>query len=233
MRINSVFFKSVLAATVLLLPSLSIAQQRVISDVLPRVLETKVPYSPFDSTRFYKNGQTGGYIKNPNDTLFRLYNNVQLTKYSRSTDPEAGASLERKIALPNSDKVLINIDVGHGLGGEYTSMLCIATPDGTILSALLGAVMGGNIYIKQFRITDKHQVIITTIHALSEESIPLESFTSFEGYRQDVTYSVNEKGEFVKIKTQTFQPKTYTREYLGFDSHNRISLWKGGETLKE
>jgi hypothetical protein len=233
MRINSVFFKSVLAATLTLPPYLCFSQ-RSIGEALKseRWIATTVPYCPFDRTVItsYKQELRGGGIENITDTTVnRLYEDVQLTRHFTGTE-ECGATLGRKIPLPDSDRLLLSLLFGNNYGGYGTSVLCIVTPDGTILDTLEGLAKGYEVSVKQFRVTDKYQVIVTTIHAVSPKSILFKEFTSFEGYRQDVTYSINEKGKFVKVKTQTFQPKTYTLKYL---SNEKCDLWNGGETLKE
>jgi hypothetical protein len=217
---SNVHLQILFAASFILLSSYCFAQPSL-SEALGRVPATP---APFEVVRGAKYPNSSGII-NPNNVISgRLYDNVQLTQYvSASITPELDAVLSLKFTIPNSNRVLAAISFGHGYGGNKTDVLCVVNPNGTISSTLEGTVMGADVYIKQFRINAQHQVIVTTIKSVSTVSIPLETFTSFSGYRQDITYSVNSQGQFVQVSTQTYPTKTYTRSSLESKS---INLWE-------
>lgn len=159
----------------------------------------------------------------------RLYDNIQCTEYTHaSINPETWGVTFKKFIFPNSSNNLVAISFG-GVSDWRTIVMCIVDPSERILDTLEVTIRVGDPFIKQFRINEKNQIIVTTIKANTSISLPLESFTSFSGYRQDITYSVNAKGRFVEEAIKTYQSRIYTRAYLG---NKEINLWEGNEVLQ-
>ncbi|MDR1756065.1 MAG: hypothetical protein LBR65_03770 [Culturomica sp.] len=184
-----------------------------------------LPFNATKETQF--KGHAYG-VENQNNVIpDRLYDNMQLTQYvSASTDPELGASSFRKFMIPGSSNVLLAVSFG-GATDWRTDVLCVVNTFGIVVSTLEAAVCVTDVYVKQFRIDAQNQIIVTTIKPVSTVSIPLATFSSFSGYRQDISYVINEQGQFVQNTATTYQSKTYTRSYLMNES---INLWEGEET---
>jgi len=223
-----ILFKIITTIIFILLPFFCVAELSI-SEAINRIPTEPVPFNATKTTRTPRNYSYG--LVNPNNAIpDKLYDNVQLTQYTSAVvAPELGATLFRKFSIPNSNKVLIVVSFGNGYGGSKTNVLCVVNPDGTIVSTLEGTVMGCDVHIKQFRITAQNQIIVTTIKPTSTTSIPFETFTSFYGCRQDITYSINDQGQFAQNSIQIFQPQTYARTYLEDVNYN---LWEGRETLQ-
>jgi hypothetical protein len=215
----------------MLLSSFCLAQLPI-SEVIDNVATSSVP---FNATKRLKLplGSLTYSITNQDKTIpDKLYHNIQLTEYEHaSIAPELGAVFTRKFAIPNSNRFLIVVTFGHGYGDNDVHVLCVANPDGTIVSTLIGTVMGRASYVKQFRINEYNEIIVTSIVPTSTVSIPFETFTSFEGTRHDITYSIDASGQFVEeSKGRIYGSRVYTRSYLEDES---VNLWEGGETFKK
>ena len=162
----------------------------------------------------------------------RLYDNVQLTQYDHaSVSSDFLGVAFKKFTIANSNNVLLVVSFG-GVTDWRTDVLCVVSQSGQVLSTLEVAVFYcsslGDIAIKQFRINAQGKIIVSTIVPTSTTSIPFETFTSFTGYRKDVTYSVNAQGLFVQVSSQTFSTKTYTRNYL---ENRDINIWDDNSSV--
>lgn len=210
-----------------IVPSYCIAEN-TLSEAIRIATTSNVPFDLSKRFKIPTGTKGGGYFKCPDTIPDRVYTNVQLTQYTRaSTDPARDAILLMKFVIPNSNRLLLVVSFGNYYGGDETISLCVVNQDGTIVSTLLGSVTGNDAYVKQCRINAQHQVVVTTIIPNSRTSIPLVTFTSFDGHRKDITYSIDSKGQFFQVAVQNYTGKTYTRTYLEDMSKN---LWDGGET---
>lgn len=222
--IRILFVVSVLTGVVML--SSPCFAQLSLREVISRTPTQSVPFDATKNT--WPSSEYGYGVINPNNIIpDRLYDNVQLTKYDNaSVSPDLGASFFRKFTIPNSTNKLIAVSFG-GVTDWRTDVLCTTTSSGQVLNTIEGTVMFyPYIAIKQFRINSQNQIIITTIKPTSTTSIPLSDFTSFTGYRQDITYKVSAQGLFEQVSVQKYRPKTYTRSYL---ENKSINLWQGNE----
>jgi hypothetical protein len=201
------------------------------SEIITEMPATSVPFDakkkgvPF----VYDDSYT---IDNSNNVIpDRLYDNVQLTQYIRaSISPELWGTTFRKFAIPNSSNTLLVVSFG-GVTEWRTDVICVVTPSGQVLSTLECAIRVADIYVKQFRINEYNEIIVTSIIPTDTVSIPFETFTSFEGKRQDITYSIDASGQFVEeSKGRIYGSRVYTRSYLEDES---VNLWEGGETFKK
>jgi hypothetical protein len=228
MRTKMILFVIFTAATILCFTQ-TIEAQITVGEAISRMPTASIPFegkkygesAKFDRTYSYAIDNSGNAIPD------RLYGNVQLTQYEHaSISPDLCGTSFRKFAILNSNNVLLVVSFG-GVTDWRTDVLCVVSPSGQILSTLDVAVFYhtslGRITIKQLRINVQNQVIVTTIIPTSTTSIPFETFTSFTGYRKDITYSVNAQGQFVQVSEQTYPTKTYTRSSLESKS---INLWE-------
>ncbi|MGV8090417.1 MAG: hypothetical protein AB2L24_00945 [Mangrovibacterium sp.] len=186
---------------------------------------TPVPFSAKKSGADVKFSSVYSYtIDNSSNAIpDKLYDNVQLTQYTRaSVEPELRGVFFRKFTIPNSNKVLVVVSFG-GVTDWRTDVICSVSSTDQILGTLEVAVRVTDVWVKQFRINAQNQIIVTTIKPTSTTSIPFGTFTSFSGYRQDITYSVNSQGQFVQESVQTYPTQTYTRSYL---KDRSINLWE-------
>ncbi|MDR3119606.1 MAG: hypothetical protein LBU44_09390 [Mediterranea sp.] len=224
--------KVLFVTTLVLLPSFCTAQQAAsILLALNEMPTEPVPFNATKKTPFIDNKSFG--VNNSNNAIpDKLYYNVQLTEYDHaSIDPYLSASTFRKFAIPNSSNKILVVSFG-GSTDRRTDALCVVSPSGTILDTLEAAVFYypsfGTIALKQFRIDALFNIIISRIVPTSSTSIPLDTFSSFSGYRLDTTYAINSQGRFVKQSEQCYVTKTYTRAYL--EDRNK-DIWNGGEYL--
>jgi hypothetical protein len=219
------FFKLISVTIISLLPLYGFAQLSL-SDVITRTPTTDVPFYAERSTR---TPRAYSFSVNNSDNAIpdKLYNDLQLLQFDHaSISPELGARFYRKFSIPNNNNVLIAIGFGNGYGGSKTIVLCTVSPAFLVINSLEGLVMGDDLFIKQFRINNLHQIIVSTIKPTSTTTILFTNFSSFIGQRTDVTYLINSAGQFSKISEQKFQTKTYTRAELENTSTN---IWNGGE----
>ena len=222
MKPINVLLRMIFATGLVLLPSFCFAQFSI-SEIISRMPTDPLPFSATKNTRFY-DGKSYGIANSDNAIPDKLYENLQLTQYTYAHEYEviSGSSF-RKFDIPNSSNKLLA--VSFGVSDYRTDVLCVVNPSGQILSTLEVAVIyytSGDIAIKQFRIDAQGRIIVSTIVPTSTTSIPFTTFTSFTGYRKDVTYSVNAQGKFVQVSSQTFPSKTYTRSYL---ENRDINIW--------
>ena len=228
MKTRIIFLTFTFVISLILIPSNCCAQLSI-KEAVNKISVSSVPFNVIKGLKL-PSGYHSYSINTGNTIPDKLYNNVQLTQHtSASVDPELGAVLFLKFAIPNSDKALIAVAFGHGYGGDETQILCVVNSNGTILSTLEGTIMGKDVYVKQFRVPAQGKVIVTTIKPTSTTSIPFETCSNFSGYRQDITYTINAQGQFIQSSVQTYKSKTYTSTYL---SNKNINLWEGGETLQ-
>jgi len=221
-----VFFRIVFLL-LFMLPSFCFADN-TLSEALSITTTSSVPFNMSKRFKLPSGSKIGGYFIYSDTIPDRVYSNVQLTKFTRaSTDPARGAILIVKFMIPNSNRVLILVSFGNFYGGDETRVLCVVNPDGTISNTLLASVAGNEAYVKQCRINAQHQIIVTTIMPYSLTSIPFNTFTSFDGHRRDITYSINDQGQFVQVSVQDYYGKAYTKTYLEDLS---VNLWDGRET---
>lgn len=210
-----------------MIPSLSFAVS-TFSEALSKTSTSNLPFNLSKRFKIPSGSKSGGYFIYPNDTVpDRIFTNVQLTNFERaSTDPASGAILLLKFIIPNSNMFLIVVSFGNFYGGDETITLSVVNSDGIITSSLLASVTGIDAYVKQCRIISQNQIIVTTIMPYVTTSIPFDNLTSFNGHRRDITYSINDQGQFVQTSVQNYYGKTYPRAYLEDLS---INLWDGGE----
>jgi hypothetical protein len=233
MKPQYLLLKALFVTTLILLPSLCLAQASI-GEALNKMPTELVPFNATKKTKFIENKSFG--VDNSNNVILipdKLYDNVQLTQYDHaSVDPELGGITFRKFAIPNFANILV-----VSFGGDtdcQTDVMCVVSPSGAILDTLEAAIfyyISGTIALKQFRIINaQSNIIITQIVPTSSTSIPLATFTSFSGYRLDTTYAINSQGKFVKQVEKRYVTKTYTKTYLeDWDKE----IWNGGETPLE
>ena len=221
MKALRILLKVFFAASFVLLPSFCSAQLSL-SEAISKVPTTIVPFDATKTRGFIRDYSFG--IINPNNIISdRLYDNVQLTQYTNaSVSPDLGGVIFRRFAIPNSTNVLFVVSFG-GATDWRTDVMCVVNSSGQVLSTLEVTVNVMDVYVKQFRINAQNQIIVTTIKPTSATSIPFENFTTFSGYRQDITCSINAQGQFVQSSVQTFPTQTYSRSTLADRS---IDLWK-------
>jgi hypothetical protein len=217
--------KVLFVITLMLLPSFCVAQLSI-GEALNKMSTETVPFNATKTKESIYEDSNG--VVNPNNVIpDKLYDNVQLTEYDHaSVSPDLGASTFRKFAIPNSINKLLAVEFG-GCTIWRTYVLCVVSPSGSVIDTLEAAVRFGFIALKQFRIDAQSNIIITRIVPTSSTSIPLETFSSFSGYRLDTTYAINSQGQFVKQSEQRYVTKTYTSAYL--EDKNK-DIWNGGET---
>ena len=226
MKIIKKLLKSFFATIFVLLPSLGFAQYSL-SQAISGMPTEPVPFNATKNTGFIRGHNYG--VVNPNNIILdRLYDNVQLTEYvNASVSLDLAGETFRKFVIPGSNNTLLVVSFG-GVTERNTDVMCVVNGLGEVLSTLEVAVMCyPYLAVKQFRINAQNQIIVTTIKPVSSTSIPLETFTNFSGYRQDITYSINAQGQFEQVSEQTYQTKIYTRSYL---EDMNINLWEGNET---
>ena len=195
-----------------------------VGEIINRVPAEPIPFDGEKGLRFDSNYS---YYVNNDDNLIpdRLYDNVQLSEYTHASESsDLMANAFRKFTGQNGNTLLV---VSFGGVTDYrTDVMCVINSSGQILSTLEVAVVYARAFFKQFRINGQGQIIVTTIKPTSTTSIPFVKFDNFQGYREDITYSINSKGQFVQILKKTFQPKNYTETYL---SDRKYNLWNGAD----
>ena len=220
MKTLRILLKVFFAASFVLSPSFCSAQLSL-SEAISKVPTTVIPFDATKSRGFIRDYSFG--VINPNNIIpDRLYDNVQLTQYSNASDsPDLSGISFRKFAVPNTTNSLLVVSFG-GATDWRTDVMCVVNSSGQVLSTLEVTVNVMDVFVKQFRITAQNQIIVTTIKPTSTTSIPFNNFTSFSGYRQDITYSINTQGQFVQGSVQTFPTQTYSRSTLADRS---VELW--------
>jgi hypothetical protein len=232
MKTNILLLTICVVTILILLPSISVAQFAYsLEYALAHMPTESVPFEATKTTPFLRNYNYS--LVNPNNVIpDKLYDNVQLTEYTNaSNEPELCGEAFRKFAIPNSNNKLLVVAFGGSTDWE-TYVICVVNPSGNVLSSLECEVRVMDVYVKQFRITADCEIIVTTIHPSSETSIPFATFTSFQGYRSDVTYSIDAQGQFIKTTAYISASKTqtYTRQYLQDKSKN---LWESNESMEK
>ena len=220
MKTIRILLKVFFAASFVLLPSCCFAQLSL-SEAISQVPTTVIPFNATKNAGFIRDYSYG--VINPNSIIpDKLYDNVQLTQYTNaSASPDLAGMVFRKFAVPNTTNSLLVVSFG-GATDWRTDVMCVVNSSGQVLSTLEVFVEVMDVYVKQFRINAQNQVLVTTIRPTSATSIPFDTMTSFSGYRQDITYSINAQGQFVQSSVQTFPTQTYSRSTLADRS---VELW--------
>ncbi|MDR3235645.1 MAG: hypothetical protein LBT48_02820 [Prevotellaceae bacterium] len=204
-----------------------ISTHRVSMDYINRVPTEKIPFNSTKRTKFL----ALNFSFDNNNCILpdRMYNDIQLTQYTHAgNNIDQAPCIYRKFAIPGSSDVLLVVSFG-GITEWRTDILCIITASGYVLDTLEAEVFTNEMTVKQFRINAQNEIIISRIVPVSSSPVLFYSyFTEFMGYREDITYSINTSGKFVKKAEKRYRQKRYFKKDL---ENSDINIWDGGEFI--
>lgn len=224
MKKLSILF-SVVAIVVTVLTAKAVCQQEPfpMKEAIRKVKEFKFPF--YDTREKKENRDFPIFypVNNPKVPDLLFYD-LQLT-VSKKADYNGDLPLVfRKFRSPNNSYMLLAVEAG-GTYDWISIYLCVADTVGNIYGSLNVSVMS-TAYVKQYSIDKDMNVTVYSVIPTSKVPIMFDEFYKnrniFEGYRQDRTYKIDSKGQFVEISEKRFPNRTFTYEDL---AEEKIDIW--------
>ncbi len=193
----------------------------------------KTPASslPFARTKAALWGKPGYAIAWDERSNLPIYTYKDLCLTQRN-DFDEDVVIFRKFQPTNTNFYIAALTIG--VSDPNRELLVTYDKEGKVIDFLESGVFCMNsswLFIKQWRITEKLEVIITTIKVNPADNIDAsDKFISVRGYRVDTYYKIDTSGKFLKEKEVKYEPTMYSKSYLEDKNKN---LWEGEEKIQE
>lgn len=197
-----------------------------LKSIKDKLEKTSVSELPFEATKKVSWDKPAFAIieSERQDLPIFTYADLGLTKRNEYNED---VSIFRKFKSQYDNYSIVALEIG--VSDPAKQLLVTYNSNGEVLDFLEAGVYwdtSARLCIKQWRITDKYEVIVSWIQVLSNKVFCFyDDFSSLRGQRFDTYYQILENGKFQKSKEIKFQPMVYTKTYL----EGEKNLWEGTE----
>ena len=197
-----------------------------VEEKIARTPQTPLPFECIKMAPWGKPGYGISNLEIDNLPLF-TYTDLGLTQ---KTTYETSATIFRRFPYSEGSFELLALRIGAS--DPNKDVLITLDQNGDLIDFVEVGVYtttNGFLYIKQWRIDNDKNIIVTWIKI--DSAVPISVFSKFgsvQGQRIDEYYSIDESGYFHLDKEIKYKPQTYTQSY--FEDCNK-ELWDGDEVV--